>query len=62
MKVAATRMWRTHVNLSPMYFNKTERCYKHNDAVHFCVVCLCIYIHSMCVCARALWGERNWRF
>lgn len=30
MELAATLMWRTHyVNLTPMYFNKAEGCYKY---------------------------------
>lgn len=30
MELAATLTWRTHyINLTPMYFNKAEGCYKH---------------------------------
>lgn len=39
MELAATLMWRTHyINLTPMYFNKAEGCYKYAPCVCFCVV------------------------
>lgn len=36
MELAATLMWRTHINLTPMYFNKAEGCYKYNPSVLLC--------------------------
>lgn len=42
MELAATLMWRTHyINLTPMYFNKAEGCYKYNPRV-----CLWSLLHS----------------
>lgn len=32
MELAATRVWETHINLTPMYFNKAEGCYRSNPA------------------------------
>lgn len=29
MELAATLMWTTHINLTPMYFNKAEGCYEY---------------------------------
>lgn len=32
MEAAATLTWRTHyINLTPMYFNKAEGCYKYTQ-------------------------------
>lgn len=37
MELAATLMWRTHyINLTPMYFNKAEGCYKYDPSVLLC--------------------------
>lgn len=37
MELAATLMWRTHyINLTPMYFNKAEGCYKYTLSVLLC--------------------------
>lgn len=37
MELAATLMWRTHyINLTPMYFNKAEGCYKYRASVLLC--------------------------
>lgn len=37
MELAATLMWRTHyINLTPMYFNKAEGCYKYKPGVLLC--------------------------
>lgn len=36
MELAATLMWRTHINLTPMYFNKAEGCYKYTPVVLLC--------------------------
>lgn len=34
MKLAATLVWTTHyINLTPMYFNKAEGCYKYDSLV-----------------------------
>lgn len=38
MELAATLEWRTHyINLTPMYFNKAEGCYKYTACVSFCI-------------------------
>lgn len=37
MELAATLTWRTHyINLTPMYFNKAEGCYKYTPSVLLC--------------------------
>lgn len=37
MELAATLTWRTHyINLTPMYFNKAEGCYKYKPSVLLC--------------------------
>lgn len=33
MELAATRVWTTHINLTPMYFNKAEGCYRNDSVV-----------------------------
>lgn len=38
MKLAATLMWGTHINLTPVYFNKAEGCYKYDPACRRVVI------------------------
>lgn len=33
MELAATPVWATHINLTPMYFNKAEGCYRNDSVV-----------------------------
>lgn len=33
MELAATPVWTTHINLTPMYFNKAEGCYRNDCCV-----------------------------
>lgn len=33
MELAATLVWGTHINLTPMYFNKAEGCYRSKPAL-----------------------------
>lgn len=33
MELAATPVWTTHINLTPMYFNKAEGCYRNDSVV-----------------------------